>query len=107
MRGHQSNWRTTNTNCAPKSDPCGSSGHYGGQNQHTATWVVWFLVVSFIIFFILIAAKPDFIRKKDREDNCNDDVDIAKAIGWSLVIAFVISIILGVLWWFSSGGMRY
>jgi len=62
---------------------------------------LWFIFVAFIIFFIIVAVKPDFVKDRDHYGNCVDSVDLASAVFWSLLISFVICVIFWALWTFA------
>lgn len=86
--------------CGKKAAPaaCSSEEGYG----HNAGFILFFIILAFLIFFILAGVKPDYVMKRDHHDNTTGSIDLAKTIGWSLLTAFVIVIIVWALWKFAD-----
>lgn len=80
-------------------DSCGDGKSSCG--SHGAGVVLWFIFIAFIIFFIIVAVKPDFVKDCDHHGNIVDSVNIAYAIGWSILIALIICVIFWALWAFA------
>ena len=89
----------TKGSCGEKS---GSKSACGSGYGNGAGVILWFIFIAFIIFFIIVAVRPDFVRKCDSNGNTVNSVDIARAVGWSILIAFVICIIFWALWKFAD-----
>ena len=67
-------------------------------HQHNSNnWVnllVWFLIITAIVWLFLYVLKPGFIQQKDINGNPTGNIDQTQAILWSLLIAALIVIIL-------------
>lgn len=68
--------------------------------------LVWFIIISFIVYVILISVKPSWVQSTNADGSPSGNLDASKAILWTIVIAFIISIIIWALYSWSSPATR-
>ena len=67
-------------------------------------WMVlfWFAVFLILTWYLLYVFKPDFVQKKDANDNVTGELDAARLFWISVLIALVITVIMW-LWLYAYG----
>ena len=81
----------------PQQGTVGASHHNQGYGGYFAWAILWFIILTVIIWLVLVAANPKWIQKNDYYGKCNGEVDNGKAILWAIVIAFLILIFVWIL----------
>jgi len=68
-----------------------------------AAAVILFIVLVILIYFILYAVRPEFCCQKDGHGNHTDNFSCGKILFWAVIIALIITIIIGAAFCFCGG----
>ena len=92
--------------CGPVAPPpaksCGSTAA-GGCFDWCGPWsccaiIIWYVIIALITWFVLYAAKPKWVQKKDPQTGvATGEVDAGKALVSALLIALIIMVIIYLL----------
>ncbi|PCJ29002.1 MAG: hypothetical protein COA94_02975 [Rickettsiales bacterium] len=74
---------------------------YGG---NTNMFVLWFVLLTAVVWFLLYTIKPSFIQKKDSSGETTGESNNGKAFLWSLGIS---AVLLFILWAIKQSSMSY
>ena len=56
--------------------------------------LLWFIIIAVIVWFILWALKPAFVQKRNSSGELTGQVDSAKVLWISIIIALIIVVII-------------
>ena len=68
--------------------------------NHVVAYILWFIIVFLIVWILLYAFGPSFVVT-------DDEVDQAKVILWSIVVAFLVVAIVAIVYTENRGGAKF
>jgi len=75
------------------------NGYYGGYETYGFWWIiVCFIVLALIVWALLWAFQPDFVKKTDKHGNKHDEIDHGRACIWAVIIALILTFLVYVFY---------